>query len=258
MELHRSKDLDIVEFLNLGRSIGAVFGQGALVVAARDGMHVSRLAKRAVVIGIAYGGTSVLDLRLAPELLVNFNIGRGNGDAGIYVKYGSEGVRVNFYARESQEERGRRILQFLKGGEFPHVDLAGFGDINVYPNAVEDYVRATHKKVSFLKGYKALVDCRNSPIALLALPMFESYGMRVSLFNDSMATYQEPKPKEEFLRRFGDGGFDLGIRLLEGTTELHRPGGVVEEYEDLEALLKRLRPETPQGGQVPGVPARPP
>jgi phosphomannomutase len=239
MELYRSKDLDIEECLALGRALGTVYGSDAVILTARDGVHISRLAKRAVVIGIACAGCSVLDLRLAPEVLLRFNLDRGNGDAGVYVGYGGGGLRVNLLGRE-EEERARRVGELLASRKFPHVPLGSLGGINMYPNAVDDFIRAQHKRVHFLRDVRVLVDCQNTPISVLALPLFESYGMRVALFNDSLTTFQEPLGKEAFMGRFRGGDFALGIRLLADRVELLDREGRVEEFDGLEALLKHL------------------
>jgi phosphomannomutase len=246
MELYRSKDLDIEECLALGRALGTVYGHDAILLTARDGVHISRLAKRAVVIGIACAGCSVLDLRLAPEVLIRFNLERGNGDAGVYVTYAGEGLRVNLLSKD-EEGRARGVKEFLSSRKFPDVPLGSLGGINMYPNAVDDYIRADHKRVHFLRDLKVLVDCRNSSISVLVLPLLEIYGMKVALFNDSLTTYQEPQGKEAFLRRFRGGEFAFGVRILPDNVELLDREGRVEDFESLEALLKQLAREAPKG-----------
>lgn len=240
MELDRSTDFEIEDYLRLGRAIGAVFGENSVLLVARDGLHVSRLAKRTIVVGIAASGASVLDFRLAPEVLVEFAVGKGNGDAGVYVHYDLRGVAVEFHATQHQEERAARILEVFRAREFPHVPLSALGEVSLYPNAVEDFVRDMHKRVHFLKGQRILVDCLNTPLAVLAPPLFESYGMKVTLFNDALATYQEPKGLEAFLARLRDGGFQWGVRMVPGAPELYRPGGEREGFADLEGLLRRI------------------
>ncbi len=240
VELHRAREFVIEDYLRLGQALGAVHGQNSLIIAARDGIHVSRLAKRAVVVGIAAAGASVLDFRLIPDLLVGFSVGRGHGDAGIHVRYDGGGLGVRFLARRDPEGTARRVMESFRAGAFPHVPLSSLGEVTLYPNAIEDFVRDMHKKVNFLKGHRLLVDCRNTPMAVLAPPLLESYGMKVSLFNDAVSTYQEPKGEESFLRRLSEGDFTHGVRLLERGAALYPRSGHREDFGDLTELLVRM------------------
>jgi phosphomannomutase len=238
MELYTAQDLDVYEVVDLGQAIGTAYGPASLLLTGRDGLHVSRMAKRGLILGIAYTGASVLDLRLTPKLVLDDHLGR-QGDGALYVDYRPSRIRITLDG-EGAEERAEEIYRRLESKDFLRAPLSDLGAISLYPNAIDDYVSGIHKRVDFLKSHRVLVDCQNAPVAVLMGPLMESYGMRVDLFNDRVTHYQEPRGEEEFLERFRRGRYNLGIRCLEGRFDVHRPDGDRLAYPDVEALLRAL------------------
>jgi phosphomannomutase len=238
MELYTAEDLDVYGIVDLGQAVGSAYGPASLLLTGRDGLHVSRMAKRGLILGIAYTGASVLDLRLTPKLVLDDHLAR-QGEGALYVDYRPSKIRITMDG-ESVEEKTEEIYRRLDSRDFVRAPLSDLGAISLYPNAIDDYVSGVHKRVDFLKSQRVLVDCQNRPIAVLMGPLLESYGMRVDLFNDRVTHYQEPRGEEEFLERFRQGRYDVAIRCLDERFDLLVTEGERYTYPDLEPLLRAL------------------
>ncbi|MFQ5837546.1 MAG: hypothetical protein ACE5HJ_02025 [Thermoplasmata archaeon] len=238
MKLHTAEDLDVYEVVDLGQAVGTAYGPASLLLTGRDGLHVSRMAKRGLILGIAYTGASVLDLRLTPKLVLDDHLGR-QGEGALYVDYRPSRIRITLDG-EGAEEKLQEIYRILEARDFVRAPLSDLGAISLYPNAIDDYVSGIHKRVDFLKSHRTLVDCQNGPVTVLVGPLFESYGMRVDLFNDRVTHYQEPRGEDEFLDRLQRGRYDLGIRCLEEKFDLYRGGEDRSTYPSLEAILRAM------------------
>lgn len=238
MELYSAEDLDVYEVVDLGQAVGTTYGPASLLLTGRDGLHVSRMAKRGLILGIAYTGASVLDLRLTPKLVLDDHLSR-QGDGALYVDYRPSKISITLQG-EGAEERAEEIHQRLQSQEFVRAPLSDLGAISLYPNAIEDFISGVHKRVDFLKSQRVLVDCQNRPITVLMGPLLESYGMRVDLFNDRVTHYQEPRGEEEFMNRFRGSRYDVAVRCFEERFDLLEPDGGRYSYPDLESLLRAL------------------
>ncbi len=238
MELYTSDDLDVYEVVDLGQAVGTAYGPGSLLLTGRDGLHVSRMTKRGLILGIAYTGASVLDLRLTPKLVLEDSLSR-QGNAALYLDYQPSKIRIALEG-EGVEERAKVIRGLVESRKFVKAPLSDLGAIALYPNAIDDYVSGIHKRVDFLRDLSVLVDCQNGPIAVVMPPLLESFGMKVDLFNDRVTQYQEPLGEEAFLERFRSGRYDLAIRCLDGRFDLHSTAGRLSSHPDLPALVRAL------------------
>ncbi len=238
MELYTAEDLDVYGVVDLGQAVGTAYGPASLLLTGRDGLHVSRMVKRALILGVAYTGASVLDLRLTPKLVLDDHLSR-QGEGGLYVDYSPSRICISLNGKTA-EERMQEIFRILESKEFVRAPLSDLGAISLYPNAIDDYVNALHKRVDFLKSLDVLVDGRNQPIAVLMPPLLESYGMRVDTFNDRVTHYQEPMGEEKFMTRFQGGRYDLAIRCREDRFDLYRKEGGRSTYDGLAGLIQAL------------------
>ncbi len=238
MEIYISDDLDVYEVVDLGQAVGTAYGSASLLLTGRDGLHLSRMTKRGLILGIAYTGASVLDLRLVPKLVLEDSLER-QGDAALYVDYRPSQIRIGLEG-EGVEEKAGEVHKVRKSRKFVRAPLSDLGAIALYPNAIDDYVSGLHKRVDYLKDVSVLVDCQNGPITVLMAPLLESYGMKVELFNDRATQFQEPLGKEAFRKRLSSGRYDSGIRCLDEGFELHTGLGDLNTYRDLPGLVKAL------------------
>lgn len=238
MELYTADDLDVYEVVDLGLAVGTAYGPTSLVLTGRDGLHVSRMTKRGLILGIANTGASVLDLRLTPKLVLKDSLTR-QGDAALYVDYEPSRIRVSLEG-EGAEEKAEKIRGLVKSRRFARAPLSDLGAIALYPNATDDYVSGIHKRVDFLRALNVLVDCQNGPIAVVMPPLLESFGMKVDLFNDRVTQYQAPLGEEAFQERFRSGRYDLAVRCLDGRFDLHSGEGRLSSHTDIPALVKAL------------------
>ncbi len=238
MELYTAEDLDVYGVVDLGQAVGTAYGPASLLLTGRDGLHVSRMVKRGLILGIAYTGASVLDLRLTPKLVLDDHLSH-QGEGALYVDYRPSRIRIALDGQKA-EEKAQEAYSILESKEFVRAPLSDLGAISLYPNAIDDYVNGIHKRVDFLRSLSVLVDCQNRPITVLMSPLLESYGMRVDLFNDRVTHYQEPRGEEEFLDRFRRGRYDLAIRWIEDRFELYDKEGGRSSQSDLLALIQSL------------------
>ncbi len=238
MELHTAEDLDVYGVVDLGQAVGTAYGSASLLLTGRDGLHVSRMVKRALILGIAYTGASVLDLRLTPKLVLDDLLTR-QGQGALYVDYHPSKIRVTLDG-EGVEDRLQDIGRILDSREFVRAPLSDLGAISLYPNAIDDYTSALHKRVDYLRSLEVLVDGRNRPISVLMVPLLESYGMKVETFNDRVTHYQQPKGEEEFRARFLEGRYDVAVRCTEGRFDLYNRRGDRSTYRSLENLIQAL------------------
>lgn len=238
MELYQASDLNVYEVVDLGQAVGTALGPSSLLLTGRDGLHVSRMTKRGLILGIAYTGASVLDLRLTPKLVLD-QVLEGQGKGALYVDYRPSRIRISWDGEEAERWAGE-IEAIRESRAFVRVPLSDLGAIALYPNAVDDYVSALHKRVDFLQALRILADCQNGPVSVLIHPLLESYGMKVALFNDRVTQYQEPLGEEAFQERFQSGNFDFGIRCLDERFDLHTQDGDRSSYRDLPSLIRAL------------------
>lgn len=239
MELDRTEELDVHRAVDLGQAVGTAYGPASLLLTGRDGLHVSRMTKRALILGIANTGASVLDLRLTPKLVLDHQLTR-QGQAAVYVEYRPSRLLVTLEG-EDAEARGEEVRRVLAEKAFARAPLSDLGAISLYPNAVEDYVAALHKRVDYLRDLRLLVDGQNRPIVVLMPPLLESFGMRADLVNDRVTHYQEPEGEEAFAAQLQRGAYDAGVRCLEGRLEVHVPGASRTEHAGLAEVMQALQ-----------------
>lgn len=238
MELYRADELDVYEVVDLGQAVGTAYGPSSLLLTGRDGLHVSRMTKRALILGIANTGASVLDLRLTPKRVLVDHLGR-QGQAALYVAYRPSRILVTLEG-EGADAQAEEVARVRAERAFARAPLSDLGAISLYPNAVDDYVAGLHKRVDYLKDLHLLVDGQNRPVAVLMQPLLESYGMRADLMNDHVTHYREPEGEEAFTSRLRTGDYHGGVRCLEDRLELHRRDGERSTYADLAELLQAL------------------
>lgn len=238
MELYTAEDLKVYEVVDLGQALGTAYGPASLLLTGRDGLHVSRMTKRALILGIAYTGASVLDLRLTPRLVLGEHLAK-QGDGAIYVDYRPSRIRIELEGKTA-EAKAKEVTRLRVSKEFVRAPLSDLGAISLYPNAIDDCVSGIHKRVDYLRSLHVLVDCQNLPITILMPTLLESFGMKVDTFNDRVTDYQEPQGEEAFLARFEDSRYDLAIRCLDRRFELYGRGGDHSTYRELTTLLQAL------------------
>ncbi len=238
MELYVADDLDVYGIVDLGQAVGTAYGPSSLLLTGRDGLHISRMTKRGLILGIAYTGASVLDLRLTPKLVLEDSLTR-QGNSALYVDYRPSQIRVRLDG-EGAEEKVEQIHHLMDSRQFNRAPLSDLGAIALYPNAIDDFVSHMHKRVDFLRDLSILVDCQNGPMTVLMAPLLESYGMKVDLFNDRATQYQEPLDEGAFQERFRSGRYDRAIRCLEERFDLYTVEGPVSSHLALLALIRAL------------------
>lgn len=238
MELYAADELDVYKVVDLGQAVGTAYGPASLLLTGRDGRHVSRMTKRGLILGIAYTGASVLDLRLTPKLVLEDSLSR-QGNAALYVDYEPSRIRIALEG-EGAEEKAEVIHGLVESREFVRAPLSDLGAIALYPNAIDDFVSGIHKRVDFLRHMSVLVDCQNGPITVVMPPLLESFGMKVDLFNDRVTQYQEPLDEEAFRERFRSGRYDMAIRCLDSRFDLHSMEGRLSSHPDVPALVRAL------------------
>ncbi len=250
MRVYSSEKCDARECLELGLALGSWIGQSGMATTGTDGRPISRLVRRALTVGMASLGVSVLDMRMVPEEVLRYEIRRQGMGAGVYVEFDGSRVGVNLYNSAGESVDGataRRVLELMGkvGGEWPGV--MELGTILYYPNGIEDYIESLYSEVSFTKPLKVLVDCRTTPIAALVPALLERYGMKVQLFNGLVSGYGTPRPKEEFLETLRRERCDLGLRFVDVVEMYNSAGERVDERPGLREALLFLRDFRPAG-----------
>ncbi len=239
MELYTAEDLDVYRVVDLGQALGTAYGPASLLLTGRDGLHVSRMVKRALILGIAYTGTSVLDLRLTPKVVLDDLLTR-QGEGALYIDYRPSQIRISLDG-EGVEEKRPEVFGILDSRKFVRAPLSDLGAISLFPNAIDDYISGLHKRADFLRSLSVLVDGQNRPIAILMAPLLESYGMRVETFNDRVTHYQPPRGEEDFLTRFRQMRGDFAIRCGEEKFDLYNREGDRSTYRSLASLIQALQ-----------------
>ncbi len=246
MDVYTSREYKPNECVDLGAAIGTWLGANNMILTGRDGKPVSRLLRRALTVGLAGTGVTVLDMRLVPAMVVRSEIRKHGMGAGIYVKYSPQnGVEILLYDKNgepSKKEEIDKINAILKRGEYHRVSIEELGTILYYPNGIEDFIRMTTSQISYTKKLDIFVDAQDNPIAMVVPPLFEKYGFKPTMFNELVAGYNIPKPKEDFIANLKKGTYDYGIRFLDENIELYDgKGNKLETFNKVTSLLEYLR-----------------
>lgn len=213
MEVYASEKFNPEELALLGRAVGTVV-QGTIIVG-RDGRAISRYGKRAMVVGTVSTGAAVMDVRLIP-LVVLRDFAHKRGLPLAYVYY-NQGVKVEISSMDIDE-----VKAILDSRNFVEAHPNDIGATIYYPNALDDFLHDIFKYYNFEIDGKVLVDCMNTPAALLFPRLNEHFGFEVDIINDMITSYVPPKPKEVFLQRLKKGDYLFGLRF--------KPEGIIEYY----------------------------
>ncbi|WP_048149157.1 phosphohexomutase domain-containing protein [Palaeococcus ferrophilus] len=213
MELYSSEKFKPEELALIGRAIGTVV-HGTLIVG-RDGRSISRYGKRAMTVGILSAGTTAMDVRLIP-LVVLKDFAHMKGLPLAYVYY-NDGVRVEISGMDLDE-----VKAILDTKNFVEAQPNDIGATVYYPNALDDFLHDLFRYYKFTVDGKVLVDCMNTPAVLLFPRLSEHFGFEADVINDMMTSYVPPKPKEVFLQRLKKGDYRFGLRF--------KPEGIIEFY----------------------------
>ncbi|MEM4729969.1 MAG: hypothetical protein QXH42_09480 [Thermoplasmata archaeon] len=261
MRIYESETCDARECLELGLALGSWMGQNAMVMTGTDGRPVSRLVRRALTVGLASLGVSVLDMRLVPEEVLRYEVRKQGMGAGIYVFFDGSKVGVSLYnsrGEPADPETVRRIMGLMAGegregggGGRRTVGLMDLGTILYYPNGIEDYIESLYSEISFRNPLSVLADCQTTPLAALVPGLLERYGMKVQLFNGLVSGYGQPRPKEEFLEALRRERPHLGLRFVDVVEVYSASGEKLDErhgLKDLLLFLKDFRPPNSNAG----------
>jgi phosphomannomutase len=237
-------EYDPKTFIEIGLAFGTLSGAETMIVAGRDGKPVTRLAKRAMGLGIAWTGTTVLDLRLMPKEIVKHEVKRLMASGGFYISYENNKFSVDLFDNEGDavdEDFKNEIKKTIKGNKYSKVAVTKLGTHMYYPNAVDDYVNDIASEVSFKKPVNIIVDCQNSPMTMAVPQLFERYGITVSTTNTFFTGYATNQDLNEFLRQLKEGDFYLGLRLMPDTIEIYNAKGKkVADKKNIVAALKYI------------------
>jgi len=241
MKIHAANEYDPRECVDLGAAIGTWLGTESMIMTGTDGKPISRLVRRALTVGLASTGITVLDLRMVPDVVVKFEIKRQGMGAGLYVSYDGTEFSIRLYNSDGEsmeEEKARQLREVRAHKKYLKVSIPNLGTILYYPNGIEDYIDSLSSELSFRKNISVLADCQSTPIAAVIPGLFERFGIKTTLFNGLVSGYGTPKPKEEFIQSLKRERYNLGIRFLEHVEIYGSDGTVIDEGRSIsDALL---------------------
>ena len=244
MRIYSSDECDARQCLDLGMAIGAWMGQNGMIMTGTDGKPISRLVRRALTVGLASTGVTVLDMRMVPEVVVGYEVKRQGMGAGLYVAFDGQNYNITIFKSDGEpldQENVNRILALRGKGSAHKLGIMDLGTILYYPNGIEDYIDSLYAEMSFRKPITVLADCQTTPIAAVIPGLFERYGMKTTLFNGLVSGYGTPKPKEEFLTALRRDKYNLGLRFLDVVEIYDGSGNKVDERHGIKEVLLYLR-----------------
>lgn len=244
MRIYSSDDCDARQCLDLGMAIGAWMGQNGMIMTGTDGKPISRLVRRALTVGLASTGVTVLDMRMVPEVVVGYEVKKQGMGAGLYVAFDGTRYNVTIFKSDGEpldQEAVNKILA-LRGQATAHkLGIMDLGTILYYPNGIEDYIDSLYSEISFRKPMTVLADCQTTPIAAVIPGLFERYGIKTTLFNGLVSGYGTPKPKEEFLSALKLDKHQLGLRFMDVVEIYDGSGKKVDERHGIKEVLLYLK-----------------
>ena len=244
MKIYSSDTCDALESLELGMAIGAWLGQNGMIMTGTDGKPISRLVRRALTVGLASRGVTVLDMRMVPDIVVGYEVKRQGMGAGLYVSFDGSKVHVELWKGEGEsidEESVRQIRQIRAQAGYERLGIMDLGTVLYYPNGIEDYIDYLSSELQFRKPLSILADCQTTPLAAIVPGLLERYGIKTTLFNGLVSGYANPKPKEEFLEALKRERYNLGLRFMDVVEIYDGEGTMLEERHGLKALLQYLK-----------------
>jgi phosphomannomutase len=244
MKIYSADECDARQCLDLGMAIGAWLGHNGMIMTGTDGKPVSRLVRRALTVGLAGMGVTVLDMRMVPEVVVGYEVKKQGMGAGLYVAFDGARFHVSIYKSDGEpldQATVQKILALRGQPPAQKLGIMDLGTILYYPNGIEDYIDSIYSEISFRKPVSVLVDCQTTPIAALIPGLFERYGIKATLFNGLVSGYGTPKPKEEFLATLKRERFHLGLRFLDAVEIYDGHGNKVDERHGIKEVLLYLR-----------------
>jgi phosphomannomutase len=244
MRIYSAESCDARESLELGMAIGAWLGQNGMIMTGTDGKPVSRLVRRALTVGLASRGVTVLDMRMVPDMVVGYEVKRQGMGAGLYVSFDGARVHVDLVKGENEpvdEESVKKIRQAQAAATYELLGVQELGTVLYYPNGIEDYIDYLSSEIQFRKPISVLADCRTTPVAAIVPGLLERYGIKATLFNGLVSGYANPKPREEFLEALRRERFNLGLRFMDLIEIYDGEGNRLDERQGLKALLVYLK-----------------
>jgi len=238
------EEYDPKTFIDIGLAFGTLSGSETMIVAGRDGKPVTRLAKRAMGLGIAWTGTTVLDLRLMPKEIVKHEVKKLMANGGFYISYDNNKFSIDLFNKDGDvvdEDFEKEIKKVIKNNRCSKVAVTNLGTHMYYPNAIDDYINDIVSEVSFKKPINVIVDCQNSPMTMAIPQLFERYGITVSTTNTFFTGYAGNQEIKDFLRQLKEGDFYIGLRLMPDAIEIYTAKGKkVAEKKNIVAALKYI------------------
>lgn len=232
MRLYAWREYNPIESVLLGCAIGTFFGKDKVIGVGRDGKPVCRFVRREIISGLASTGITAFDVRLVPSVALRHVIREQGIDGGVYVSFYDGEIQVHLYDAEGENappEIIQKIIEIKNSGKFTRVGIEEVGVTTYYPNAMEDFVKAIHERISFWKEMKLLVDCQGDPISFIIKPLLKRYGIEPVLLNEFISGYGKPPSEELFLETFYKGNYSYGLRIdrddtkgMELYTKTHR------------------------------------
>jgi len=244
MKLHTADEYDPRECVDLGASIGTWLGTNSMIMTGTDGKPISRLVRRALTVGLASTGITVLDLRMVPDVVVKYEIKRQGMGAGLYVAYDGTHFNILLYNSDGESmeaEKVRQVQEVKAHKKYTKVPIQDLGTILYYPNGIEDYIDNLSGEIQFRKNLTVLADCQTTPIAAVIPGLFERFGIKTTLFNGLISGYGNPKPKEEFLQSLKRERYSLGIRFMDSVEIYKHDGTIMDERRGIRETLQFLR-----------------
>ncbi|MCX8173783.1 MAG: hypothetical protein N3F63_04145 [Thermoplasmata archaeon] len=216
MRLYAWKEYNPIDSVQLGCAIGTFFGKDRVIGVGRDGKPVCRFVRREIISGLASTGITAFDVRLVPSVALRHVIREQGIDAGVYVSFYDGEIQVHLYDNSGENVQPEVIDQILgikRAGKFTRVGIEELGVTTYYPNAMEDFLKSMHERISFRKEMKLLVDCQGDPVAFIVEPLLKKYGIEPTLMNEFISGYGKNPPEEVFLETFHKENFSYGLRI---------------------------------------------
>jgi phosphomannomutase len=250
MKIYSADEYDPRECVELGAAIGTWLGQNNMIMTGTDGRPISRLVRRALTVGLASIGVTVLDMRMVPDIVLKYEIKRQGMGAGLYVSFDGVQFIVSLFdsAGENIDEKtAHKVKELKEHRKYPKVSIMDLGTVLYYPNGIEDYIDQLSLEVTFRKPLTILADCQTTPIAAIVPGLFERFGIKTTLFNGLTSGYGAPRSKEEFLSNLKHDKYSLGLRFVD-VVEIYKPNGsVLDERPNLKDTLLFLKDFTEEG-----------
>ncbi|MBI5646051.1 MAG: NTP transferase domain-containing protein [Ignavibacteriae bacterium] len=152
----------------VGAALGAVVGQGRLVLSSRDPDNASRMLKRAITCGLMSAGVSIVDMQTSSIPMVRQELRNGRCAAGFHVRkspFDKRSMDVIFFdgsGKDLATARTKAIERQFFSEDFTRADYSSIGSISFPERTTETYrsrIFATlDRQVIKSRAFNAVVD----------------------------------------------------------------------------------------------------